>query len=333
MSMAVTLAALAALFLCSAFFSSSETVLFSLTPLQVRKLEGERPRVGRKLRKWLDRPEGVLSTILAGNALVNFAIASVGFLALNEAMGGSAAAEVASVPLFTVLLLVFGEIFPKQYAMRHAESMVVWCVPALTFFSWVLRPVSGLMMAGSKVFKNLLSKERSALSDEELRAVVESVAAKGELDREEALMVKGVMRLPDLYAMNEMTPRVKVKGIEAGLPDAEKVKMAVGSYYPFLPVYRGDMDHIEGFLDVHRLLLDPKRDVAAAIQAPLRVSEHLGLDDVLVIFMRTGRRIAVVQDRWGGTAGIITRGDILELIVVPVEDGAPRTYEPRRGAR
>ena len=138
-------------------------------------------------------------------------------------------------------------------------------------------------------------------------------------------MVEGVMRLPDLYALNEMTPRVRLVGVETTLPDAEKVRLAEESDYPFLPVYRNDMDHIEGFLDTERLRTDPARDVAAATDAPLRVSEHQGLDDLLVLFMKTGRRIALVEDRWGGTAGIITRGDILELIVKPVieeeEDG------------
>ena len=133
-------------------------------------------------------------------------------------------------------------------------------------------------------------------------------------------MVEGIMRLPDLYALNEMTPRVRLKGVEATLPDAEKIRLAEESDYPFLPVYRNDMDHIEGFLDTERLLSDPARDVAAATDAPLRVSEHQGLDDLLVLFMKTGRRIALVEDRWGGTAGIITRGDILELIVKPVID-------------
>ena len=133
-------------------------------------------------------------------------------------------------------------------------------------------------------------------------------------------MVEGIMRLPDLYALNEMTPRVRLKGVEATLSDAEKVRLAEELDYPFLPVYRNDMDHIEGFLDTERLMSDPARNVSAAIDEPLRVSEHQGLDDLLVLFMKTGRRIALVEDRWGGTAGIITRGDILELIVKPVID-------------
>ena len=309
---------LVVLFALSAFFSSSETVLFSLTPRQLQTLEASRPAVGRRIAAWQKDPSRALSTILAGNTLVNFAIASLGYMLMVRFVSRGTA--VVSVVTFTLLLLVFGEIIPKQYAMRHAERMAPLCVRMLAFWMVALKPFSVLMVAGSRVFGDLLTRERRALSDDELRAVVEAAAASGVLDREEASMVEGVMRLPDLYALNEMTPRVRLVGVEATLPQEEKVRLASESEYPFLPVYRGDMDHIEGFLDTERLMADPLRDVAAATEDPLRVSEHQGLDDLLVLFMKTGRRIALVEDRWGGTAGVITRGDILELIVRPVLD-------------
>jgi len=315
---ALSISTLFVLFLFSAFFSASETVLFSLTPLQVRRLKDRRPAVGARIAKWQEDPSRVLSTILAGNTLVNFAIAGVGYLLLEKTVPRYA--EVVSVSLFTLLLLMFGEIVPKQFALRHAERLAPWCAGALRVFLFLLAPFSRLMVAGSRVFGNLLTRERRALSDDEMRTIVKSAAASGELDSEEASMVEGVMRLPDLYALNEMTPRVHLVGVEAALPDAEKVAVAEASEYPFLPVYRGDMDHVEGFLDTERLLADPARRVCDAVERPLRVSEHEGLDDLLVKFMKTGRKIALVTDRWGGTAGVITRGDILELIVKPVVD-------------
>ncbi len=312
---------LAFLFALSAFFSASETVLFSLTPRQLQMLEKTRPAIGRRIADWQRDPSRALSTILAGNTLVNFATASLGYLLMVRFVATGAAAV--SVTTFTLLLLVFGEILPKQYAMRHAERLAPFCVRTLAFWAVALAPFSALMVAGSRVFSDLLTRERRALSDDELRTVVEAAAASGELDREEASMVEGIMRLPDLYALNEMTPRVRLSGIDATLPDDEKAKLAADSDFPFLPIYRRDMDHIEGFLDTERLMSDPARNVAAATDEPLRVSEHQGLDDLLVLFMKTGRRIALVEDRWGGTAGVITRGDILELIVKPVLDDEP----------
>ena len=235
----VLLAVLAVLFVLSAFFSSSETVLFSLTPRQLQTIEASRPAVGRRLAAWQKEPSQALSTILAGNTLVNFAIASLGYMLMVRYVAHGTAAV--SVATFTLLLLVFGEIVPKQYAMRHAERLAPHCVRMLAFWLMVLKPFSLLMVAGSRVFGDLLARERRALSDDELRAVVEAAAASGELDREEASMVEGVMRLPDLYALNEMTPRVRLVGVDATLPVAEKIRRAAVSDYPFLPVYRGDV--------------------------------------------------------------------------------------------
>ena len=84
MELAAIIAALAVLFVLSAFFSSSETVLFSLSPLQVKKLRAENPYVGRRVAEWLADPSRVLSTILAGNNLVNFAIAALGYTVISR---------------------------------------------------------------------------------------------------------------------------------------------------------------------------------------------------------------------------------------------------------
>ena len=208
---AVFVSVLFVLFILSAFFSSAETVLFSLTPRQLQVLERTRPSVARRIGSWQKEPARILSTILAGNTLVNFAIASLGYmLTLRFVETGTAAVSVAT---FTLLLLVFGEIMPKQYAMRHAERMAAFCVRLLLFWRIVLKPFSALMVAGSHVFGDLLTRERRALSDDELRTVVESAAASGELDREEASMVEGIMRLPDLYVPQFTNTGIKIIGI------------------------------------------------------------------------------------------------------------------------
>ena len=332
MELAAIIAALAVLFVLSAFFSSSETVLFSLSPLQVKKLRAENPNVGERIAEWLADPSRALSTILAGNNLVNFAIAALGYTVISRFLPPALSAGL-SVAVFTVLVLVLGEIIPKQYALRNAERMAPFLARALSFWMVVLKPFAMAMMAGGKVFRHLLHRERRALSDGEFRAVVESAASSGVLDSEEASMVKGVMRLTDLYAMNEMTPRVKLVGIEVSEPESVRRQAAERSAYPYLPVYRRDMDHIEGFLDVESFLDDGNGVSDAHISKPMTVSEHESLDDLLVLFVRSGKRIALVQDRWGGTAGVITRGDVLELVVEGVEENVLGERAPRVGSR
>ena len=321
--MPVLLPILAALFALSAFFSASETVLFSLSPLQLRRIAARSPAVGGRISRWLADPSRILSTILAGNTLVNFAIATCGYFAFLGI--APACAETVSATVFTLLLLVFGEIVPKQYAMRNAEALAPYVARALEFWYVALWPASRVMALSSRAFKDLLQRERRALSDDELRAVVKSAAASGAIDEEEASMVEGVLRLSGLRASDEMTPRVDMVAVEESQPDAEKVRTALEAPYPFIPVYRRTPDAVIGFIDVKKLALDPGHSPAAATFEPLFVPENAGLDDVLATLRREGRAIAVVLDEYGGTAGLITRGDILELIADPVDDsGAPK---------
>ena len=324
--MLVLLPILAALFALSAFFSASETVLFSLSPLQLRHITAKHPAAGARIAGWLADPSRILSTILAGNTLVNFAIATCGYLAFFKLVPGCA--ETASVIVFTLLLLVFGEIIPKQYAMRNAERLAPAFASALKFWYVALWPASRVMAISSRVFKDLLQRERRALSDDELRAVVKSVAASGAIDEEEASMVEGVLRLSGLHASDEMTPRVDMIAVEESEPDADKVRTALESPYPFIPVYRKTPDSVVGFIDVKKLALDPGHDPSAAVFEPLFVPENAELDDLLATFRREGRSIAVVLDEYGGTAGLITRGDILELIADPVDDSGAPKVEP-----
>ena len=317
---------LVALFALSAFFSAAETVLFSLTPPQMRRLAVRRPAAAARIARWLEDPAPILSTILAGNTLVNFAISVCGYLALSRLVASSA--EAVNVAASTLLLLVFGEILPKQYAMRNAELLAPLFSGALRVWYVALWPASRLMSLSSRVFRDLLQRERRALSDDEFRSVVESVAASGDIDAEEASMVDGVMRLSGLYASDEMTPRVDIVGVEESESEEDKVRRALASPYPFIPVYRRTPDSILGFIDVKRLALDPEHDTSAATEPALFVPENAALDDLLLTFRRARRRIAVVLDEYGGTAGLITRGDILELIAEPVDDsGSPRMPE------
>lgn len=141
-------------------------------------------------------------------------------------------------------------------------------------------------------------------------------------------MVEGVLRLSGLHASDEMTPRVDMIAVEESEPDSVKVRTALESPYPFIPVYRKTPDAVVGFIDVKKLALDPCHSPAAALFEPLFVPENAELDDVLATFRREGRLIAVVLDEYGGTAGLITRGDILELIADPVDDSGAPKVEP-----
>ncbi len=321
---------LLALIALSAFFSSAETVLFSLTPVQLQRIARRRPEKARDLSEKLEDPAKTLSAILAGNTLVNFAIATVGYR-LTAEFAPEAAAGL-SVAVFTVLLLLFGEIAPKQYGMRHAESLAPSYCAMLNVSMKILSPACALMTKWSRVFRDFLKRERRALSDDDLRAVMDAAAAGGVLDREEEWMVDGILDLPHLHASDEMTPRVDLEGIDMCDPPETRLAAALASRHPFLPVWRKTPDSIERVLNVEKLLLDPRHSFEDALEDALFVPEYATLDDVLVTFLRSGRRIACVLDEYGGTAGVVTRGDILEVVSDPVKGGEEEIVPDGPGA-
>lgn len=310
---------LLALFLLSAFFSGSETVLFSLSPIQVQRIRNRDAVAGARLERLLSDPAMILSTLLVGNTLVNFSIASMGFLLFDALFPGRG--EVIAIPLMTVALLLFGEVSPKRVAISNAERLAPVCSRLVMFWLRLLRPFSMMLAAGSRVFGKSLRRERRALSNDELRTMVEVGEEQGVLDAEEASMVDGIMRLSELMASDEMTPRVDMVGLDLDTPLEQQLETARKARHRHLPVYVRTPDAIEGFLDAVQFLLDPAHDVRKATTPALFVPENVSLDDLLITFQRSGRHVACVLDEYGGTAGLITRGDVLELIAAPVATG------------
>jgi putative hemolysin len=320
--------ALLGLFVLSAFFSGCETVLFSLSPIQVQRIRNRHAAAGRRLETLLADPALTLSTLLVGNSLVNFAIASLGYMVIDSLIPRWG--EVVAIPFMTVSLLLFGEVTPKRIAISHAERLAPVCCRLLLFWLWLLRPFNVVLTFGSRIFKKSLRRERRALSNDELLTVVEVSEEQGVLDAEEASMVDGILRLSELMASDEMTPRVDMVGIDLDTPVDTQVAVAHRAGHRYLPVYVRTSDAIEGFLDTVQFLLDPAHDARKATRQALFVPENVSLDDLLVTFQRSGKHIACVLDEYGGTAGLITRGDILELITDPVTPATEEADSPIR---
>ncbi len=309
--------ALIILFALSACFSGSETVLFSLSPIQMQRIKNRHPDSGARLETLLSDPSTILSTLLAGNLFVNFSISTLGFLLFEEFFPGRG--EIISIPVMTIALLLFGEVTPKRMAIVNAERLAPFTVRFVGFWLCMLRPFSIMLAAGSTVFKKALRRERRALSDDELMTMVEMGEEQGILDAEEASMVEGIMRLSELMASDEMTPRVDMAGLDLDTTHDHQIEAARKARHRYMPVYVRTPDAIEGFLDTVQFLLDPNHDVKKATMQALFVPENVALDDLLVTFQHSGKHIACVLDEYGGTAGLITRGDILDLITEPVD--------------
>lgn len=297
---------------CSAFFSSAETAYFSIDPLQLRRIAGQRPATGESLRTLLANPTRLLSTILIGNTLVNIALANVGYVIAERWI--PAYSEVVTIPAVTVLLVIFGEVGPKNIGLLHTAVLVRFYGPGLRFCEWLLTPLRRLLELASRRLAHLFRPAGKTLSEEEFETVLDISREEGILNADELAMIKAIVDLEDLHASDVMTPRVDFLGLDLDDPAADPVAAARRARHNFLILYRSQFDEIAGFLDVRRFLLDPAHALAAATVPPVFVPESVPLNRLLSRFQKDKIRIAIVVDEYGGVAGVVTRGDILEEI-------------------
>jgi putative hemolysin len=303
------------LLMASGLFSSAETIFFSLSPLQVRRISASHPAIGARLHHMVNQPARLLSTILIGNTIVNVATAAVGYAIADNLFRGRGA--LVAIPAVTVLLILFGEVAPKRIGLYYAEKISLLYVPLFSAIAVALKPLRMLLERITRVFEPLIRPHGKSISSEEFETVLEIGGEAGALNADELAMLKAIVSLEDLAAADVMTPRVDIVGIDLGDDEynlQRQIDMARRSRRNFLVVYKDNLDQITGFLDVRKFLLDPDHQFDQSVLKPYFVPVSAPLNRLLPDFQNNRRRIAVVVDEYGGTAGVITRGDILEEI-------------------
>jgi CBS domain containing-hemolysin-like protein len=297
---------------CSGFFSSTESAFFSLNPLDVRRIGQRNAARGKWVHDILSSPTRLLSSVLIGNTIVNTLVSAVGY-SLAESLVPHHGQEIA-VGAMTVLLLIFGEIGPKRLGLLYAQPLAALYVPAVRVLLVVATPLRVGMDALMRRFESFFRPRGRTLSEAEFETVVDIGGEEGILKDEELGMIKAIIRLDRMKASDIMTPRVDLIGVDVEDDPAEALKRALMAKLNYLLVHRGGLDNVEALLDVRKYLLDPERRMAAARMTPMFVPEAMPLTRLLTQFQKEKKRLAVVVDEYGGTAGIVTRGDVLEEI-------------------
>lgn len=331
-SVPVQVAVLVALVICSAFCSGSETAFFSLSPLRIRRIGLARPALARRLQELMRRPTRLLSAILIVNTLANIALSALGYTLAGRFFPGRA--EQIAIPAMTAILLVFGEVGPKRAGLLYPDVVVRVMSPVMSrLIAWTA-PLRFALESVTRALQRHFPR-RAPLSDDEFESVVDFSRKEGVINAEELAMVKAINDLEETRASDVMTPRVDLKGIDRNDPPADLPAHVRAARMHYLLLYRDQLDNVEGFLDARRLLLDPEHRLEAATLPPFYVPESIPLDELLSQFQKTRRRAAVVVDEYGGTAGIVTRGDILEEISGDIyqELSKPRPVFQQAGPR
>lgn len=306
----------------SAFFSGSETAIFSLSTIQRRRLERAGQGAARTVTELLAQPKRLLVTILIGNMSVN-TLSSSTATAVCLALLGDAGLGVA-VPLMTVLLLIFGELTPKVLAVRTAESFSLRVAGPLRAFGRVIRlPVRAIEGLTDSVIDLLAPSRKSGepvVTVDELSVLVKMGEESGELQRREKELVEFIFEFQETVVREIMTPRVEIDAVCRSWT-AEGIRSAIRhSRSARMPVYTEDLDDIDGILITKRFLLSGAGSLDAFVERPYFIPEGKKVQELLQDFRERGIEMAVVLDEHGGVVGLVTLEDLLEEIFGEVYD-------------
>jgi Mg2+/Co2+ transporter CorB len=308
----------------SAFFSSTETALMSVNRYRLRHLAREGSVSARAAERLLERPDRLIGMILICNNFVNSAAAAlVTLIALS--VGGEGIAAI-SVTIFTVVLIIFGEVAPKTYGALYPERLAL---PAALLYQVLLKILYPIVWLTNLIANGVLrllgiSQEkanRTSLSSDELRTVL--AEASTVIPHRHQRMLMSILDLERISVEDIMVPRNEISGIDVLDEWDDVLEHLQESRHTRIPCFEGNVDHLIGILHmkkVARLLardeLDRERLVALARERePYYVPEGTSLNTQLLQFQRQRRRVAFVVDEYGDVQGLITLEDLLEEIV------------------
>jgi CBS domain containing-hemolysin-like protein len=323
-----TYIALLFLFLISAFLSAAETALLAANRLRLQQLDEAGDRRARTVRRLLEEPGRLLTTLLAADNIVNVAATVLGTSVLIAVFGWPRGVPYAVVGIVLVLL-VFGEIVPKTIAAKHADRLALTLARPLTVVSAVLSPVVRLLSAiGSALVRPLGGRVNLAsplVTEEEIRELVKVGEEEGVIEKDEREMIHSIFEFGDTVAREVMVPRIDMVCVADTETIASALRVIRTEQHSRLPVYHGTIDQIVGIVHVKDLLTavqDGRSDapVKEAARPAYFIPESKPLDSLLRELRRRKTQMAIVVDEYGGTAGLVTTEDLLEEIVGPILD-------------
>ncbi|MBI2236186.1 MAG: HlyC/CorC family transporter [Magnetospirillum sp.] len=326
----LSLAAIVVLQVISAFLSGSETALTAVSRPVMHQLEQDGNRRARVVNTLMKARDRLIGALLLGNNLVNILASSLA-TGLLIGMFGEAGIAYATGGM-TVIIVLFGEVLPKTYAIYNANRVALMVAPPVAGLVMLLSPVvKGIELIVRLLFRLFGAKYATEASIEsammELRGAIE-VHATQEGVKEERRMMRSILELADVEVGEVMVHRRAVVAIDAAQPAADLVDQVLKSPYTRLPLWRGQPDNVIGVVHAKDLLravraLDgdvEKLDIGEIASDPWFIPESTSLLEQLKAFRERREHFALVVDEYGSLLGVVTLEDILEEIVGDIAD-------------
>jgi len=316
----------------SALFSGLEMAYLSINKLHV-ELERQKGRLSYKSLGYLvDRPAPFIAAILVGN---NVALVLYGnymhrwMEPIFDAWGAwEYLALLLETSISTIIILMLAELLPKAVFRQNAEGLMSWLsIPAFLLY-WILRVPSALMLGISQfflkyIFRVEIAEENVAFGRVELDHYVRERVpnnSEGETDVDPELEIfKNALEFPETKAREFMIPRTEIEGVEVGSSPEKVREIFIHSGYSKLLVFEENIDKIIGYVHAFELFKKPE-NIQRVLRPVSFIPESMRADEILNLFTREKRNIAVVLDEHGGTSGMITLEDVIEEIFGEIED-------------
>lgn len=313
----------------SSFFSASETSLMSLNKIKLRHMQESNVKNANKIDDLLSNPDKMLGSILLGNNAANSgatAVATALALSLFPESSGGVAYVTA---IMTFLILVFGEITPKNLAVQYSEKIALFVAPIILLFSKILYPVIYILTIITNSLIKLLGGDvhlkKPFITPEELKTIVDVSNQEGILENEETEMIYNIFDFANLRIKDLMVQRTDIVAVSSDATYDEVMELFKN--LSRLPVYDDTIDNIIGILyskDLFYANIDSqikeKFDVTQYVRKPLMTFEFIRINDFFKQMQGHRSHMAIALDEYGGVAGLVTMEDIIESIFGEIND-------------
>lgn len=313
------------LLICSAVISGTEVAIFSLTPQDVDKISQNNPKRGSLIVSLLEKPKKLLATILITNTFINIAIIILFFRISGSLFSGitiSWLSFMVQIIVITFLVLLFGEVVPKVYAGRNNTKFANRVCYVLYGLNKLLSPLSVPMRELTVKLHKKVGAQGNGLSVDRLSQALE-LTDYGDATAEEQKILEGIVTFGNTDVKQVMSPRIDIFALNIETSFEVVLPQIVDKGFSRIPVYRDNIDQIEGVLFIKDLIPHIDNDHfewQTIIREPFFVPENKKLDNLLKEFQNMKNHLAIVVDEYGGTSGLISLEDILEEIVGDISD-------------
>ena len=327
---------IAILILANGFFAASEMALVSARSARLQTKADEGDQRALSALRLQAKPAEFLATVQVGITLVGTLASAVGGIEAAKRLGPQLALIPALAPYAEQIALgiivaaisfgslLFGELVPKRLALRNPENFSISVIGFMGLLTKAFKlPVQLLIKSADLVMRFIGSEstEDDSTSPEEIEVLVHRGAAEGVFSPVQARMIERVFDYADRSTADEMTPRVEMVTLKTDTSIKKALDIAKEHGFSRYPVIEEDTDNIQGYVHIKDLIwADPSSSLGNHLRPVVFIPDGLNLPKAFTTLTRAGQQMAIIMDEYGGTKGLITLENILEVIVGEIED-------------